>query len=146
MKKSIAAVLVCLLFTALLCACTDKGNGLTKKTASGIWWLTSVDGKPLQQAYDDRAAEEGVTLEELLEELEITKDWIRDGGSLTLDKNGTAIFSIRYMGKSAFFMGEWKLEGDEVVLTQDGEERGRLQYRDGALEMKTKDGTLTYTN
>lgn len=149
MKKTIALLLAVLLLSALLCGCARNdanGNVLTKKTASGIWWLTAVDGKPLQQAYEDRAAEEGVTVDELLKELGITEDWISDGGSLTLDKNGTAILSIRYMGKAAILMGEWKIEGSEIVLTEDGEERARFQYRDGALELETTDGVLTYTN
>ena len=148
MRRLSMVLLAAVLAAALLTGCgkADTVKEAKKKDLSGIWTVTEVGGKPLAQAYEEAAAGEGKTLEELLEEKGMTPDWTRDAGTLTLDKNGTAILTVRYMGESQFLFGTWELDGGEIVLYEDGEESCRLPYADGKLRLQTLDNSFTLSS
>lgn len=124
MKRTLCIVLTLLLALSLFAACSKSGSSTggsganlepTLKNVSGSYNLKSLNGKDVKSALREAYGEEDY--KDFLEYFHLDENNLNDFLKMTLKEDGSCTIEEAGMTGS----GTWKLEGDKVTITIDGE-------------------------
>lgn len=110
MKRVISITLAVLMIAALFAACGSSNP-------AGKYVVKSVNGQTMEEAIKEQAGQSGVSVDDLLKQLNIDK--VEDLITLELKSDGTAAMNVSLGGSS--LEGTWKQDGESVEITLDGQ-------------------------
>lgn len=110
--KRISAIILAALFVVVVLSACGAGD------PAGKYVLKSIDGKPVDEAFNEQMSEFGMSLEEYLDFLGIEK--LENFMTIELKADGAATFSV--VGEDDE-VGTWKQEGGKIIVTVDDEDQ-----------------------
>ncbi len=110
--KRISAIILAALFVVVVFSACGAGD------PAGKYVLKSIDGKPVDEAFNEQMSEFGMSLEEYLDFLGIEK--LENFMTIELKADGAAKFSV--VGEDDE-VGTWKQEGGKIIVTVDDEDQ-----------------------
>ena len=135
MKRVISLTLAVLLIAALFVGCSSS--------PAGTYTLKTINGKSAKEYYTAAASEAGIDVDTLLEYLGIDLDHPENLMQFVLKEDGTADYKLN-LGDVKEGSGTWKLEGDKLTLTLDGDAQ-EIQYKDGQMILELGSSTEPMT-
>ena len=133
LKKTIVIVLVMVLLLTMFTACG-------KTSPKGKYYIKSVNGTPIEE-FITNGLGSSTTIEQFLKECGI--DSVDEYMVCEFKSDGTMIqYSPAYPAPQE---GTWKQEGDEIIMTQDGQSgRGTIKGKEFSYTTATFGNTEGY--
>ena len=138
MKRIVSILLVVLLVASLFVACGGSDS------PAGTYSIKSIDGKTLKEYFGAAAEEYGFDVDALLSMMGIDLDHPEDLMSIIVKDDGTVSVKSTLDGDGETQAGTWKLDGDKMIITVDGEDQ-EFTFKNGELTATMDDSDGTHT-
>lgn len=140
MKRIISISLVVLMLAALLVGCGSSDSA----DPTGNYVVKSIDGKTIDEAFEEAAKAAGSINEAYLELLQIDKP--EEIMTIAIKSDGTAVIGGAFVGTE--LSGTWKQDGDKVSITVTGAtgetETSEFTFKDNELTSKEDDKVYVF--